>query len=70
MYIDNDIARNIHWDLQRVEWDNLFNYGEGNSIDFTKLNGVVSLAGKNYSGKSSAVQTLPFTILNNNLGSL
>ena len=36
-----DTLRNVHWSLQSLEWDNLFNYGEGNSIDFTKLEGKI-----------------------------
>jgi DNA repair exonuclease SbcCD ATPase subunit len=36
----------------------LFNYGEGNSIDFAKLNGIVGIFGKNYSGKSSVIDSV------------
>ena len=36
----------------------MFNYGEGNSIDFSKLNGVVGVFGKNFSGKSSIINLL------------
>jgi len=46
-----DVGRNINWRIKSLEWDNLFNYGEGNRIDFTKLNGIVGILGKNYSGK-------------------
>jgi len=48
---NEEIGRNISWKLKSLEWDNLFNYGEGNRIDFTKLNGVVGILGKNFSGK-------------------
>ena len=41
-----------------------FNYGEGNSIDFSKLEGIVGIFGKNYSGKSSIVDTLLYTMYN------
>jgi DNA repair exonuclease SbcCD ATPase subunit len=50
--------------LQSLEWDNLFNYGEGNAIDFTKLEGIVGIFGKNYSGKSSIVDTLLYSLYN------
>jgi DNA repair exonuclease SbcCD nuclease subunit len=50
-----EVCRNVNWKLKHVEWDNLFNYGEGNSIDFSKLNGVVGIFGKNYSGKYPSV---------------
>tara|TARA_B100000674_G_scaffold466342_1_gene450214 strand:- start:218 stop:2353 length:2136 start_codon:yes stop_codon:yes gene_type:complete len=59
-----DVLRNVHWSLQSLEWDNLFNYGEGNNIDFTKLEGIVGIFGKNYSGKSSIVDTLLYSLYN------
>jgi DNA repair exonuclease SbcCD ATPase subunit/predicted phosphodiesterase len=61
---NEDVMRNVHWSLQSLEWDNLFNYGEGNSIDFTKLEGIVGIFGKNYSGKSSIVDTLLYSLYN------
>jgi DNA repair exonuclease SbcCD ATPase subunit/DNA repair exonuclease SbcCD nuclease subunit len=61
---DEDVMRNVHWSLQSLEWDNLFNYGDGNSIDFTKLEGIVGIFGKNYSGKSSIVDTLLYSLYN------
>ena len=61
---DEDVLRNVHWSLQSLEWDNLFNYGEGNTIDFTKLEGIVGIFGKNYSGKSSIVDTLLYSLYN------
>ena len=36
---NEDIARNVNWNINRFEWDNLFNYSEGNTLDFTNLNG-------------------------------
>ena len=59
-----DVLRNVHWSLQSLEWDNLFNYGEGNIVDFTKLEGIVGIFGKNYSGKSSIVDTLLYSLYN------
>ncbi len=61
---DEEITRNINWKLNKFEWDNLFNYGEGNSIDFSKLNGVVGIFGKNFSGKSSIIDGLLYTLFN------
>jgi DNA repair exonuclease SbcCD ATPase subunit/DNA repair exonuclease SbcCD nuclease subunit len=61
---NEEIARNINWKLKKFEWDNLFNYGEGNTLDFSKLEGVVSLLGKNYSGKSSVVEGINYTLFN------
>jgi DNA repair exonuclease SbcCD nuclease subunit len=59
-----EILRNINWKLKSMEWDNLFNYGEGNKIDFEKLNGIVGIFGKNYSGKSSVIDSLLYTVYN------
>ena len=59
-----EVARNINWKLKSVEWDNLFNYGEKNKIDFENLNGVVGIFGKNFSGKSSIIDSLLYTVYN------
>ena len=59
-----DVIRNVNWKINSLEWDNLFNYGEGNKIDFEKLNGIVGVFGKNYSGKSSIVDGLLYTLYN------
>ena len=60
-----DVSRNVHWKIKKFGWDNLFNYGEGNSVDFTKLAGTVGIFGKNFSGKSSIIDSLLYTIYNN-----
>lgn len=60
-----EISRNIHWRLKKLSWDNLFNYGEGNEIDFGGMKGIVGIFGKNFSGKSSIVDSLLFAIYNN-----
>lgn len=61
---NEDVLRNVNWSLQELKWDNLFNYGEDNVIDFTKLEGIVGIFGKNYSGKSSIVDTLLYSLYN------
>lgn len=58
------VMRNINWRIKRLEWDNLFNYGEGNKIDFEDLNGIIGIFGKNFSGKSSIIDSLLFTLYN------
>ena len=50
---ENDISRNVNWKLANFEFDNLFNYGEGNNVSFDDLNGITGIFGKNFSGKSS-----------------
>ena len=56
--------RNVKWSLKSMQFDNLFNYGEGNTVNFEKLNGVVGIFGKNYSGKSSIIDSALYTIYN------
>jgi len=60
----DDVSRNVVWDIKKMEWDYLFNYGKGNSIDFSKLNGLVGIFGKNYSGKSSIIDAALFGLFN------
>ena len=60
----DDIYRNVNWRLKKLEWDNLFNYGEQNCIDFENLSGVVGIFGKNFSGKSSIIDSLLYTLFN------
>lgn len=56
--------RNINWEILELKWDNLYNYGFNNKIDFEKLSGVVGVFGKNYSGKSSIFDSLLLTMFN------
>lgn len=57
-------ARDVSWSLKSLDFDNVFRYGEGNSIDFTKLNGIVGVFGPNRIGKSSIVGTMMYALFN------
>ena len=59
-----EIYRNVNWKLKKLEWSNLFNYGESNCINFENLNGIVGIFGKNFSGKSSIIDALLYTVFN------
>jgi len=59
-----EVARNINWKLDSLEWDNLFNYGTNNKINFKNLNGIVGIFGKNYSGKSSVIDSVLYGLFN------
>lgn len=61
---EEEVSRNVHWSVKNLEWDNLFNYGEGNSIDFNNLEGIVGIFGKNFSGKSSIIDSFLYTLFN------
>ena len=60
----NEVSRNVLWDIRKMTWSNLFNYGKDNSIDFTKISGLVGIFGKNYSGKSSIIDAALFGLFN------
>tara|TARA_R110000744_G_scaffold214807_1_gene333668 strand:+ start:895 stop:4053 length:3159 start_codon:yes stop_codon:yes gene_type:complete len=59
-----EVSRNVNWKLADFEFDNLFNYGEGNKVSFEKLGGIIGIFGKNYSGKSSIVDSVLWTLFN------
>jgi DNA repair exonuclease SbcCD nuclease subunit len=59
-----EIARNVNWKLKSFEFDNLFNYGEDNVVNFDRLNGIVGIFGKNFSGKSSIIDAALYTLFN------
>jgi exonuclease SbcC len=61
---EEDVKRNINWRLKKLQWDNLFNYGESNSIDFCNISGIVGVLGKNFSGKSSIIDSLLYALFN------
>ena len=63
-HVQTDVSRNVTWSLKDMSWDYLFNYGKGNIIDFSKLNGLVGIFGKNYSGKSSIIDAALFGLFN------
>ena len=61
---NEEISRNVVWRIKEIGWDNLFNYGGDNKINFEKLRGLVGIFGKNYSGKSSIIDSILFTMFN------
>jgi len=59
-----EISRNVNWRLKSFEFDNLFNYGSDNSINFENLGGIIGIFGKNFSGKSSVIDAALYTLFN------
>lgn len=57
-------VRNSKWSIRRLQFDNMFSYGESNSIDFDGLNGIVGIFGQNRAGKSSIVGSLMYALYN------
>ena len=59
---DGDVTRNVDWKVKSFEFDNMFSYGSGNKVDFTKMNGTVGVVAPNHSGKSSLMDSIAYTI--------
>ena len=59
-----DSARGTKWSIEKMTFDNMFGYGEGNIINFTELSGVVGLFGRNRVGKSSIPGTISYGLFN------
>lgn len=56
--------RDVTWSIKSMEFDNLFRYGEGNSINFENLEGIVGVFGSNRIGKSSIVGAMMYGLFN------
>lgn len=50
---DEEVVRNVFWNVNKIGWSNMFNYGSGNYIDFSKIKGFTGIFAPNTSGKSS-----------------
>ena len=54
--------RHTTWHPISFEFDNMFSYGEGNSINFQNLSNVCGLFASNASGKSSLLDAITYTL--------
>ena len=57
-----DSVRHMTWHPVSFEFDNMFSYGENNTVDFTNLKDVCGLFAANTSGKSSLLDAITYTI--------
>jgi DNA repair exonuclease SbcCD nuclease subunit len=69
LYVDkltgqDETLRNIQWEINKLEFDNLFSYGEGNLINFDSLPGITGIFGTNARGKSSIIGSIVYTLFN------
>ena len=55
-------VRHVTWTPVSFEFENMFSYGDNNSIDFTKISDVTGLFAPNTSGKSSLLDAITYTI--------
>lgn len=51
--------------VSNLSFSNTFCYGENNTLEFDKLKGVIGLFAKNRTGKSSLLNTIPFSMFGN-----
>jgi hypothetical protein len=56
------VVKNLRWKPKKFEFDNMFSYGEGNVVDFSKAKDVMGLFAPNACGKSSIFSALSFCI--------
>ena len=61
---DNSEARNVQWSIKDFKFNNIFGYGEDNSINFENLHNIVGIFGPNRIGKSSIVGGIMYTLFN------
>lgn len=61
---DDDSPRHTKWSIDSIKFDNLFTYGKGNEINFSKLSGLVGIFGPNRCGKSSIPGALMYGLFN------
>ena len=57
-----DHTKTSKYRLIKLEWENMFSYGENNCINFENINGIYGILGKNKIGKSSIFEILLFTL--------
>lgn len=62
----SETATGVNWSIERVEWDNIFAYGEGNFIDFSneEWGTILGVFGPNGVGKSTVVAVLMYALFN------
>lgn len=54
-------VRNIRWSIDSIVWDNMFNFGKDNIIDFKLMSGLTGLFAPNGSGKSNIIDIILVT---------
>ena len=59
---DDELPKNVSWRPIKLEFDNLFSYGEGNSINFADMSGLYGVFSPNATGKTSAFDAMCFAL--------
>lgn len=58
----NSQAFNGNYKIKRLEFSNLFSFGENNIINFTDFRGIVGIIAPNHLGKSSIIDIIIYTL--------
>ena len=59
---EEEVYRNINWKIKKFEFSNMFSYGKNNTVDFTRLSGIIGMFAPNASGKSALLDALSFCL--------
>ena len=57
-------TKNTRWQINSINFSNLFAYGHDNLINFKNLPGITGIFGKNRKGKSSIIGALMYGLFN------
>lgn len=60
----NEIQRYTNWSIEKLTFNNMFSYGESNSIDLSKIHGMTGIFGPNKIGKSSIPGIIMYALFN------
>jgi DNA repair exonuclease SbcCD ATPase subunit len=53
---------NSHYKIRRIEFSNLFSFGNNNVIEFTNFKGIVGIIAPNHMGKSAILDIIIYTL--------
>lgn len=62
----DETARGVNWKILKMGWNNLYNYGEGNVIDFSQVKGLTGIFAPNASGKSGMIDAITIGMFDSN----
>lgn len=51
-----------HWKLIKLEFSNLYSYGDNNVINFNEFSGIVGIIAQNHMGKSALIDIILYTL--------
>jgi DNA repair exonuclease SbcCD ATPase subunit len=62
--LSSEHGEHLNWKLCKLEFDNLFSYGAGNTINFNTCHGVVGIIAPNHTGKSAIIDIIMYCLFN------